>query len=111
MTSQEKVLEVLREHKTRSGLTNQQLADATGIPLSNIKKYFAGDIKNPSLFYTASACEFFGISLDDLMGMGRPKDGGDLSKLEKAIAKERKSRIVTTIVFAVLLVTYFVLRM
>lgn len=111
MTTPEKVMETLKERKVRAGLTNQQLAEATGIPLSNIKKFFAGDIKNPSLFYTAAACEFFGISLDDLMCMGGQKDESDLSKLEKAIAKERKSRIVTTIVFAVLFVTYFALRM
>lgn len=104
-------METIKARKNELGLTNQQIADATGIPLSNIKKYFSGDIKNPSLFYTAYACQLLGLSLDDLMGMERTKDENDVSRLEKAIAKERKSRIVTTIVFAVLFVTLFVLRM
>lgn len=63
------VLETIKEQKTRQGLTNQQLADVTGIPLSNVKKYFSGDLKNPSLFYTAAACRVLGLSLDEMLGL------------------------------------------
>lgn len=63
------VLGAIKARKNALGMTNQQLADAAGIPLSNVKKYMSGDIKNPSLFYTAAACRVLGLSLDDLLGL------------------------------------------
>lgn len=67
--------------------TNQSVADGTGIPISNIAKFFSGTLANPSVFYVAAICVFLGMSLDKLFGIAGPetdaaKDKARIAELE-----------------------------
>lgn len=103
LPTNEELIEVIKARKSSLGLTNQQISEETGIPLSNVKKYLAGDIKNPGLFYMAMACKYLGISLDELFDIKKCKsfEQSEIEALRKEFAKERKIRIITTAVLAV----------
>ena len=70
----------LKEEKKRQGLTNRDLADDTGIPLSNVNKFMAGNISNPSFFYMLCACVRLGISVDAAFDLSR---GGAVSESQE----------------------------
>lgn len=57
----------MKERKDALHETNQSIADKTGIPISNIAKFFSGSLANPSVFYTAAICICLNISLDELL--------------------------------------------
>lgn len=59
-----KLQEKCREARDRLGYTNQDIADATGIPLSSVKNFFAATSKVPGFVYTAMICKFLGVSID-----------------------------------------------
>ena len=59
-----KLQEKCREARDRLGYTNQDIADATGIPLSSVKNFFAATSKVPGLVYAALICKFLGVSID-----------------------------------------------
>ena len=59
----------MKERKDECHKTNQNVADFTGIPISNVAKFFSGSLTNPSVFYTAAICIYLNISLDRLLGI------------------------------------------
>ena len=54
----QKLQEKCREARDRLGYTNQDIADATGIPLSSVKNFFAATSKVPGLVYAGLICKF-----------------------------------------------------
>lgn len=73
--------------------TNQSVADNTGIPISNIAKFFSGALTNPSVFYVAAISIFLGMSLDELLGIAPKTDrAADKTRIAELEAKlERKN--------------------
>lgn len=67
----------MKDQKDAQRETNQSVADNTGIPISNIAKFFSGTLANPSVFYMAAICIFLGLSLDDLLGITPAKSTDD----------------------------------
>ena len=59
-------LENLKELKKSSGMSARQIADATQIPESTIKRIFAGDTDNPYVDTLRRIVSVLGGSLDDL---------------------------------------------
>lgn len=59
----------IREAKKAQGKTNQEISDATGIPLSNIGKFFSGSLANPNIFNAAAVCIYLGVSIDEAFGL------------------------------------------
>lgn len=59
----------MKDQKDAQHETNQSVADNTGVPISNIAKFFSGTLANPSVFYMAAICIFLGLSLDELLGI------------------------------------------
>lgn len=59
-------LENLKELKKSSGMSARQIADATKIPESTIKRIFAGDTDNPYVDTLRRIVAVLGGSLDDL---------------------------------------------
>lgn len=59
-------LENLRELKKSSGMSAKQIADATKIPESTIKRIFAGDTDNPYVDTLRRIVDVLGGSLDRL---------------------------------------------
>lgn len=65
----QKLQEKCREARDRLGYTNQDIADATGIPLSSVKNFFAATSKVPGLVYAGLICKFLGVSIDECLGI------------------------------------------
>lgn len=59
-------LEKLKELKKSSGMSAKQIADATKIPESTIKRIFAGDTDNPYVDTLRRIVDVLGGSLDEL---------------------------------------------
>ena len=65
----QKLQEKCREARDRLGYTNQDIADATGIPLSSVQNFFAATSKVPGLVYAVLICKFLGVSIDECFGI------------------------------------------
>lgn len=76
----------MKHQKDARHETNQSVADNTGIPISNIAKFFSGTLANPSVYYVAAICIFLGLSLDKLLGIApatdESKDKARIAELE-----------------------------
>lgn len=59
----------IRQAKNASGCTIQELADGSGVPLDFASSITSGGAKRPSLYYSAAVCAYFGLSMDELMGI------------------------------------------
>lgn len=75
--------EKIKEQKDAKHETNQSVADNTGIPISNVAKFFSGALSNPSVFYTAAMCIFLDLSLDELMGIKPDTSGKDAERIKE----------------------------
>lgn len=58
--------------KEKSGLTNQQIADKSGVPLSTVTRVFNGQTDNPNYQTVANIVIAMKGSLDDIEGIERP---------------------------------------
>lgn len=80
---------MLKEQKEHLHITNQELSDQTGIPLSNIAKFFSGSLAHPSVFYVMAVCICLKQSLDVLLGNARePLDATAAEKRIKELEVE-----------------------
>lgn len=64
----------VKEAKKAQGKTNQEIADATGIPISNISKFFSGNLSNPCIYNAAAVCIYLGMSIDEAFGLKQSED-------------------------------------
>ena len=62
------LLTVMRNEKDKKGTTYQQISDVTGITMDNIKRFYSGEHKQPSIYKIAALCKYFGLSMDALFG-------------------------------------------
>ena len=62
------LLPVMRNEKDKKGKTYQQISDTTGITMDNIKRFYTGEHKQPSVYKIAALCKYFGLSMDALFG-------------------------------------------
>lgn len=74
--------EELRRGKLRMAVTNQQLSDESGVPIATVNRILTGAVINPGIFSVAPVCAVLGLSLDGLLGIGSPPDGGS-AKIER----------------------------
>ena len=58
----------LKHKKEEKHMTNQDVADITGVPLSNIAKFFSGTLARPDVYNVMSICICLNVSLDELLG-------------------------------------------
>lgn len=73
----------LRQAKSASGMTLEQIADETGVSNSVITKLFSGNAANPTLTAVAPVCKLLGVSLDSLFGLSHPD--GSYSELQNEL--------------------------
>lgn len=59
-------LENLRKLKKESGMTNEQIAQASGVPISTVEKIFSGYTADPKLETVRKIVTSMGYTLDDL---------------------------------------------
>ncbi len=84
------LVEALREAKSRSGKTNQQLSDETGIPLTTISRLFSGAVSSPGFFVVCPVCAALGLSADALAGLPTHADSLDLEALRAEVAHKEE---------------------
>lgn len=77
----------MRDQKDALHETNQSVADSTGIPISNVGKFFSGALTSPSVFYTAAMCIHLGMSLDELFEIAQPENAEKIKQLESQLEK------------------------
>lgn len=83
---------VLREHKEEKHLTNQEIGDAINISAERVRKFFAGELKNPNVFGVMALCNYLGLSLDALLGNPHGKAVADI-EAEVAHHKENAAHL------------------
>lgn len=59
-------LESLNRFKKNSGMTLEQISEASGIPKGTLNKLFAGQTKDPQLSTITAVVHCMGYTLDDL---------------------------------------------
>lgn len=79
--------EKLVEMKKKSGLSSQQTADLSGVPLSTITRMLSGQTEEPTFSNIAKVVKTWGGSLDELVGI-EPKTV-TVTKTETIYADER----------------------
>ena len=87
---------LLLEYKEEKRLTNQEIGDAINVSADRVRKYFAGELKNPSVYGVMALCVFFGLSLDALLGNPHSKAVAEV-EAEIANYKETATRLETDI--------------
>ena len=63
------LLPLMRDEKDKKGTTYQEISDITGITMDNIKRFYTGEHKQPSVYKIAALCRYFGLSMDALFGL------------------------------------------
>ncbi len=72
----------IRRAKDASGLTNQELADKSGIPYNSVGTITAGTAKQATLANVAAICAVLGLSLDEISGLRSADTNDYIRKLE-----------------------------
>lgn len=62
------LLPALKERKKELRITNQDIADHTGISADTVRKFFAGESKSPNVYNVMAMCIYMDLSLDTLLG-------------------------------------------
>ena len=55
--------EICAEKREKLGITYQQIADQSDLPLSTVKKYFSADSKTPAITTAGPICKVLGVSI------------------------------------------------
>ena len=63
------ILAKLKEIKAEKRLTNQQVADASGVPLSTVTRIFNGQTDNPNIETIEDIARGMGVTLEDISGI------------------------------------------
>lgn len=81
----------IKQAKQAKGKTNQDISDATGIPLSHISKFFSGNLANPNVYNAAAVCIYLDVSLDECFGIRSESQGMDLKHENNLLKAENES--------------------
>lgn len=83
----------LAQLKEKSGLTNQQIADKSGVPISTVTRVFNGQTDNPAYRTIADIVIAIGGSLDALEGIEHPQEKTPekvIELYERMVERQRK---------------------
>ncbi len=67
----------IKKARVEKGLTQKELADAAGVPLSSVQKMSVNN--QDALFNCAAICRVLGVSMDELFGLRPPADVSELT--------------------------------
>lgn len=68
------ILAKLKEIKAEKKLTNQQIADSSGVPLSTITRIFNGQTDNPNIETIEAIANGMGVSLGEVTGIKQAEE-------------------------------------
>lgn len=108
------VLKNLLALKEARKLTNQQIADLSGVPLSTVTRIFNGQTDNPSFQTITDIVTALGGSLDEIMGLTKPEVPQETDKLillyqETLHNRERSIRKLFACLCSVIAIVLFIL--
>ena len=92
------IIKKLTELKTSRKLTNQQISDLSGVPLSTVTRIFGGQTESPNLQTIADIVKALDGSVDELLGLRYEEKKGapvntDLIELYKEIIRNKDEHI------------------
>jgi len=61
--------EICAERREKLGITYQQIADQSNLPLSTVKKFFSEKSKTPAITTAGPICKVMGVSIDEFWGI------------------------------------------
>lgn len=94
------VQELCKAKKDALGITSQEIADASGIPLSTVNNFFASASKAPAIYTAGPICAVLGISLDAYFNIGdKLTPTEETLNMEKEGLEHRLSGKAETIMF------------
>lgn len=108
------ILKNLAALKEARKLTNQQIADLSGVPLSTVTRIFNGQTDNPSFQTIIDIVTALDGSLDEIMGLKKPETPEENDKLillyqETLRNRERSIRKLFACLCAIIAVVLFIL--
>lgn len=63
------IKEALKEQRDEKKMTNQDIADKSGLSLNTVTNYFSSRSKAPSIYTVGPLCASLGVSLDRYFGI------------------------------------------
>ena len=92
------IIKKLTELKTSRKLTNQQISDLSGVPLSTVTRIFGGQTESPNLQTIADIVKALDGSVDELLGLRYEEKkeapvNTDLIELYKEIIRSKDQNI------------------
>lgn len=91
------ILGKLKELKDAKHLTNQQIADLSGVPLSTVTRVFNGQTDNPNIGTVEDIVKGMGVTLEDITGIKQVEEkfspDDNLIQLYKDIIKTKDKYI------------------
>ena len=90
-----KLWEICRDAKDAAHITNQNIADETGLSLNAVSQYLRGDTKNSSVYTVGPICCACGVDLNAYFNIKIPseKNPNDCSACQELAHAEQVQRI------------------
>ena len=74
------LVEKCKEIKDGKGLTNQELADLSGLPKGTVDSFFRTSNRSPTIDTVGAICAALGVSMDAFFGIGLPPEGAEAAE-------------------------------
>lgn len=74
------LVEKCKESKAEKGLTNQQLADLSGLPKGTVDSFFRTSNRSPTIDTVGAICAALGVSMDAFFGIRLPSEGAETAE-------------------------------
>lgn len=94
---------IVKQAKKQQGKTLQDIAEATGVPISHLSKYFSGNLANPNLYNAVAVCKYLGISLDKAFNLS-PIDDSSANLIELEYLKKENEHLLKALRFRQIIV-------
>ena len=110
------ILGKLKELKDAKHLTNQQIADLSGVPLSTVTRVFNGQTDNPNIGTIEDIAKGMGVTLEDITGVKQVEEklnpDDNLIQLYKEVlrTKDKSIKFLSTtlvVIIVILLIMLF----
>lgn len=90
-----KLWEICRDAKDAAHVTNQHIADETGLALNTVSQYLRGDTKHPSVYTVGPICRACSVDLNAYFGIETPseKNPNDCSACQELASAKQMQRI------------------
>lgn len=87
------IKDTLKEKRDELNLTNQDIADRSGVPLNTVTNYFSSRSKSPSLYTVGPICAVLGVSIDNYFGIFEEKENTKEDDKKDIIIREQEELI------------------